>query len=97
MIVPRANLLTFAMSDASHQDQVIPNDKLPDVAQARRERMMGSIQDDNSKDNDKRSQHEKEKQKKRDRTVEKTHPHLAQMSKLLDQQIMQDVPIDPNC
>ena len=96
-IVPRVSLLNLAMGDTAHQDHVIPNDKLPDVAQARRERMMGTIQDDNSEDNDERSQQEQKKQKRRDRTVEKTHPHLAQMSKLLDQQIMQDVPIDPNC
>ena len=88
-------------SDTPHQDQVIPQEKWPDIAQARRDRIlgMGSLQNNNKKNgkDDTRTKQEKEKQEKRDRSIEKTHPHLAQMSKLLDQQIIHDVPIDLNC
>ena len=101
VVVPKTELIVgitskLAMVDEpQHQDHIIPKELLPEISQARRERILGSIQDMDEQIAQKEDRHKKGKQKKH-HSVEETHPHLAQMSKLLDEHIVHEIPIDPN-
>lgn len=81
----------------NHEDKIVPPDVRAERAQSIRDKLLGK--DDDDDDNNKKKKKNKGKPFP-DKEFEKehdAHPHLTQMTKVMEQHIVHEELVDPNC